>query len=94
MFKKYERLPKTVEAIQLTDENKDRVYNSLTGQVAEGLEYGKPFLRVTTIHGEIATVRLGDWIIKEPTPGYYYPIKDTIFRDRYNIQTPECKESK
>jgi len=83
MFKKYERLPKTVDAVQFTEANKDMVFNSLTGQYASGFEDGKPVLKVTTIHGEIAVVRLGDWIIKEPKLGHYYPIKDDIFRDGY-----------
>lgn len=85
MFTKYDRLPKTVEAVQFTDENKDRVFNSLTGQYTQDFEDGKPIIKVTTIHGEIAIVRLGDWIIKEPTLGFYYPIKDDIFRDGYDI---------
>lgn len=83
MFQKYERLPKTVEAVQFTEANKGMVFNSLTGQYSADFEDGKPILKVTTIHGEIAVVRLGDWIIKEPKPGCYYPIKDTIFRDGY-----------
>ena len=83
MFKKYERLPKTVEAVQFTDKYKDRILNCLTGQHTPDFEDGKPVLKVTTIHGEIATVRLGDWIVKEPKDGFYYPIKDDIFRDGY-----------
>lgn len=83
IFKTYEQLPKKVEAVQFTDKNKDQVFNSLTGQFAADFENGQPILRVTTIHGETAIVRLGDWIIKEPKPGHYYPIKDDIFRAGY-----------
>ena len=83
MFEKYERLPKTVEAVQFTMENKDQVFNSLTGNYYAAHEDGAPILQVTTIHGETAIVRLGDWIIKEPKIGCYYPIKDEIFRDGY-----------
>lgn len=83
MFKKYERLPKTVEAAQFTDKNKDMVFNSLTGQFAADFEDGAPIIKVTTIHGDIATVRLSDWIIKESKLGHYYPIKDEIFRASY-----------
>jgi len=80
MFEKYQSLPKVIEAVRFTDENKDRVHNELTGQYAANLEDGKPILKVTTIHGDIAIVRLGDWIIKENKLGFYYPIKDDIFR--------------
>jgi hypothetical protein len=83
MFEKYQSLPKTVEAVQFTEENKDRVFNSLTGQYAHGVEDEKPIIKVTTIHGEVAIVRLGDWIIKENKLGHYYPIKDDIFRAGY-----------
>jgi hypothetical protein len=83
MFEIYERVPKKVEAVQFTEANKDMVFNSLTGQYAADFEDGKPILKVTTIHGETAIVRIGDWIIKEPKLGCYYPIKDDIFRDGY-----------
>jgi hypothetical protein len=83
MFEKYSSLPKQVEAVQFTEANKDRVFNSLTGQYAAGFEDGRPIIKVTTIHGEIAIVRLGDWIIKEQKLGYYYPIKDEVFRTGY-----------
>ena len=83
MFEKYRSLPKTVQAVQFTDANKDQVFNELTGQYAQDFEDGKPALKVTTIHGEIAIVRLGDWIIKEAELGFYYPIKDDIFKNQY-----------
>lgn len=86
MFTDYKRLPKTVQAVQFTNENKDRVLNSLIGQVAAGFEKDKPIIKVTTIHGEIAIVRLGDWIIKEQEIGYYYPIKNDIFREGYVVE--------
>ena len=83
MFELYQSVPKNVEAVQFTEESKDRVFNSLTGQCAHGFEDGKPIIKVTTIHGEIAIVRIGDWIIKESKKGFYYPIKDDIFRAGY-----------
>ena len=83
MFEKYDSLPTTVHAVQFTEKNKDRVFNALTGQYAADFEDGEPIIKVTTIHGEIAIVRLGDWIIKETKQGFYYPIKDDIFRAGY-----------
>jgi len=65
-------------------ENKDQVFNSLTGQCAATHEDGQPVLKVTTIHGEIAIVRLGDWIVKEPKFGFYYPVKPEIFPFSYS----------
>lgn len=85
MFQKYTNLPKVVEAVQFTELNKNMVFNSLTGQYAADFEDDKPIIKVTTIHGEIAIVRISDWIIKESKLGYYYPIKDDIFKTSYKI---------
>ena len=79
MFQRYESLPKIVEAVQFTDENKDQVLNSLTGQYDADNEDGKPILNVKTVHGETAIVRIGDWIVKDADLGTYYPVKDKIF---------------
>ncbi|HFD32057.1 MAG TPA: hypothetical protein ENJ28_05015 [Gammaproteobacteria bacterium] len=83
MFKKYTSIPTHIKAVQFTEENKDMVFNSLTGQHAANFEDGKPIIKVVTIHGEIAKVRLGDWIIKENKQGHYYPIKNSIFVEKY-----------
>ena len=83
MFQKYQSLPKQVEAVQFTEGNKDQVFNSLTGRHAADFEDDKPILKVETVHGEIAIVRLGDLIVKDAKPGTYYPIKDEIFCDQY-----------
>lgn len=83
MFRTYEALPGKIKAVQFTEENKDRVFNILTGQYAADHEDGKPILKVTTIHGEVAIVRLGDWIVQDAAPGTYHPVKDDIFRAGY-----------
>jgi len=69
MFEPYQSLPKQIEAVQFTEDNKDMVFNELTGNYCAALEDGKPILRVMTIHGDVAIVRLGDWIIKEKAKG-------------------------
>jgi len=83
MFKKYKNKPKTIEAMQFTEEYKDRCLNALTGQHSPDIEMGRPIIKVTTIHGEIAIVRIGDWIVKEEKLGFYYPIKDYLFKEGY-----------
>ena len=84
MFKKYNSKPKTVEAARFTDADKQRIFNSLTGQYAPGFEQGEPIIKVTTIHGEVAIVRLGDWIVKESKLGFYYPVEHDIFMKSYH----------
>ncbi len=79
MFEVYKSIPKEIEAVQFTEENKDRVFNSLTGQYASDTEDCNPVIKVTTIHGDIAIVRLGDWIVKEAKLGFYYPVACDVF---------------
>ncbi len=83
MFETYESLPKKVKAVQFTEANKDRVFNALIGQYAADYEDGNPILKVTTIHGETAIVRIGDWIVQDAKIGTYYPVKDEVFRAGY-----------
>ncbi len=83
MFEKYLSIPKEIEAVQFTMENKYQVFNSLIGRHSPDFEDGKPIIKVKTIHGEIAIVRLGDWIVKEPKLGFYYPVKPEIFSLSY-----------
>lgn len=40
-------------------------------------------ITVTTLHGEPAIVRHGDWIIPEPMPGRFYPCKPDVFAATY-----------
>lgn len=41
-------------------------------------------LDVTTMHGETAVVRHGDWIIPDGKPGTFYPCKPDIFAETYD----------
>lgn len=83
MFERYQSKPKEIEAVQFTEENKNQVFNSLTGQYAPDSEDGNPVIKITTIHGDTAIVRLGDWIVKEAVEGFYYPIADDVFPSSY-----------
>lgn len=79
---KYRKKPVEVDAVQFTDETKDRVRNSLEC-VEPDFEEGNPVLKVRTIHGDVAVVRLGDWIISEEKLGRYYPCKPDVFEVTY-----------
>jgi len=84
IFQEYKKVPRTVLAAQFTNENKDKIFNSLMGQHGADFENNNPILRVKTVHGDIVIVRLNDWIIPDEDVGTYYPIKDKIFRRDYN----------
>ena len=83
MFEIYQSLPKQIEAVQFTNENKNQVFNSLTGNFIADFENGNSILKVKTIHGDIAIVRIGDWIVKDIEMGTYYPIIDSVMKKSY-----------
>ena len=80
---KYRKKPVVVEAFHFTDETKNMVFNDLGAGPIADVEDCKPIMRVITIHGEEAIVRLGDWVIKEAVPGKFYPCKPEIFAKTY-----------
>lgn len=40
-------------------------------------------LHLTTVHGDTAIARIGDWVIPEPEPGRFYPCKPAVFEATY-----------
>ena len=84
MFQTYERLPKKVEAVQFTEKIKYKMIKAFLKNTSFCHEEGgRVAIVVTTIHGDEAFARVGDWIVKEEEEGYYYPVKDDIFRKGY-----------
>lgn len=45
-------------------------------------------LKVHTIHGELATVRHGDWIVADGKPQTFYPCKPDIFKATHEPVEP------
>lgn len=80
---RFVKKPVEVEAIQFTEQSKDRCFNFVRRTCHADFEDGRPILKVQTIHGDTAIVRLGDWIVKENAPGAYYPVKPDIFEVSY-----------
>lgn len=97
---RFRKKPVEIEAVQLCWRNWSAVCGFLGDVVSpenparpviEGMsdtcgEAGPEYieLTVTTIHGEPAIVRHGDWIIPEPMPGRFYPCKPDIFAATYD----------
>ena len=98
-IQRFRKKPVEIEAVQLCWKNWNDVCEFLGDtispenpgrQVMDGMsdtcgEVGPEFieLTVTTIHGEPAIVRHGDWIVAEPMPGRFYPVKPDIFAASY-----------
>lgn len=82
---KFRKKPVVIDAVQFTDENKDRVFNFVTcNRAAErDPETRAPVLRIQTLEG-VMTAQLGDWIIKGVN-GEFYPCKPDIFAKTYDV---------
>ena len=75
--------PIVVEAMQFTDQMKDRVYHWLpSGIRSAGFdEAGNPILKIDTLEG-VMVARLGDWVIRG-VRGEFYPCKPDVFEATY-----------
>ena len=90
---RYKKLPVEIEAYQITKEMVEAAL--FDGKpYPQGLRLSSAgtypprkinawFGAVTTIHGQDATVVIGDWIITEPDGEHYYPCKPDIFSQTY-----------
>lgn len=81
---KYRKKPVEVEAIQWTGGNIQQIWDwgGVSG-IYGPTEENPDQLILTTIHGEPATARIGDWVIAEPVPGRFYPCKPDVFAVTY-----------
>jgi hypothetical protein len=78
----FRKIPVVIEAVQFTDENKNRAFNFVRGnKYAATDEDGRPALKIQTLEGDMIAT-LGDWIIKGVN-GEFYPCKPDIFDKTY-----------
>ncbi|HEX3018612.1 MAG TPA: hypothetical protein VHP31_12280 [Caproicibacter sp.] len=83
---KYRKKPVEIEAMQFTNENKDRVYHWASEQqmnIYPAFDGVKPVLRIPTLEGEM-TASIGDFIIRGVN-GEFYPCKPDIFEKTYEL---------
>ena len=86
MFNRYKSKPVEIEAVRFTDKDKDRIFTAISGSpIADRDADGKPIIKIRTMHGEYATVKIGDWIIKDADIGTYYPCVHEEFIKRYEV---------
>lgn len=83
--RKYRKKPVVIEAMQFTDETKDRCFNFVTCNTVAGFDSlspdANPTLVIQTLEGEM-TASIGDFIIKG-VQGEFYPCKPDIFEQTY-----------
>lgn len=82
---KYRKKPVVIEAMQFTQETKQKVYSWASSQQmnihASWDDSGEPCLIVPTLEGEM-TCSLGDYLI-QGVKGEFYPCKSDIFEMTY-----------
>ena len=87
IFNKFDSLPTTVDAVQLTHENFNQIIKEIQqegGVVQLNRDINRPIaLTFYTVHGMKVSASIGDWIIKDMKRGTYYPILDNIFKNKY-----------
>ncbi len=87
---KYRKKPVVVEAMEFTEESKDRVFSFVEcNKYAAHDDNGAPLLKMQTLEGDMTAV-LGDWIIKG-IKGEFYPCKPDIFEATYELADPTLK---
>jgi hypothetical protein len=84
---KFRKRPVVVDAFQWTGdhdqtEDPDWIVDALRSGDAV-IDRDPLRMRVITIHGEVAIVRPGDWVICEPELGRFYPCKPEVFAATY-----------
>lgn len=81
---RYRKKPVVIEAMQWTGDNIEAIWEwGGAGGIYGPTEKNPDQLILTTIHGEEAIARVGDWIIPEPQPDRFYPCKPDIFEATY-----------
>ena len=87
---KFRKKPVVIEAMQFTEESKNRVFNWVScNHYADWNAKDQSTLRIETLEGNM-TAEIGDWIIKG-VKGEFYPCKPDIFAQTYDAlasQTP------
>lgn len=87
-MQRYRKLPVEIDAVQFTDDTKDKVFTHLLHNEKVSVSAGfndarEPILIIGTLEGSM-TASLGDWIIKG-IAGEFYPCKPDIFERTYEI---------
>lgn len=86
--KKYRKLPVEIEAIQFTGGNVEEIWDAFGADGIYGpTETNPDWLILTTVHGDPAPCRAGDWVVPEQRPGRFYPVNQEVFEATYREVT-------
>jgi hypothetical protein len=81
---RYRKKPVVVEAMQWTGDNIHQLWDwgGAAGIHLDGT-WAPARLELTTLHGDKAIARVGDWVVAEPVIDHFYPVKADVFAVSY-----------
>jgi hypothetical protein len=87
MVATYRKKPVTIEAVQWTGANRDE----MDAWMADAFNWEAGFLAsepqiYVAANDAYLTIKPGDWVAKDRHG--FYPIKDDVFRESYDLVTP------
>lgn len=81
---RFRKKPVEVTAIQWTGDNVNAIWEAFGVSGIYGpTELNPGCLILTTVHGDPATCRVGDWVIPDGAPDTFYPCANDIFTKTY-----------
>lgn len=84
MVRKYRKKSVVTEAIQWTGDNINDLWDwGGAAGIYGPTEKNPNQLILTTIHGETAVARVGDWVLPEPVPNRFYLVTPNVFAATY-----------
>lgn len=76
--------PVEIDAIQFTGDNTAEIWDAFgTAGIYGPTEDNPDHLVLTTVHGDPAPARPGDWVIPDSAPSTFYPCKPDVFARKY-----------
>lgn len=90
---RWRKKPIEITAIQFTGTNVDEIWDAFGAAGIYGpTETNPDHLILTTVHGDEAPARAGDWIIPDAAPDTFYPCKPDVFARTYEpAETPDAE---
>jgi hypothetical protein len=81
---RWRKKPIVITAIQFTGANVGEIWDAFgTAGIYGPTEKNPDELILTTVHGDPAPARAGDWIIPDAKPDTFYPCKPEVFATSY-----------
>jgi hypothetical protein len=81
---RWRKKPLVITAIQFTGANVGEIWEVFgTAGIYGPAEKNPDHLILTTVHGDPAPARAGDWVIPDAAPGTFYPCKPEVFAATY-----------